>query len=385
MRSDSPSNRVAIFTDKSERYAADTCEALSAAARRGEVRMAALVRGAYPGRTLPGKVLAGVCSVGFWDAAHSQHWGLDWHRNEGLEITFLERGVLSFGIGGESVDLRPGALTITRPWQPHRVGNPNIGPSRLHWLILDLGVRRPNQAWRWPSWLMLAPEDLKRLTELLRHHERAIWMANEDIRRCWQRISQAIEEDVRGSSHSRLRVQINELLLLLVEMLVRSKPQLDPSLTSSMRTIELFLAELQHNPEQRSHPWTVGEMAGRCGLGATHFVSLCRQLTNVTPAHYLTWCRVEAACELLEQDPDGSITDVALACGFSSAQYFATVFRQKLGVTPKEYREGRRDGRARSRAATVRRRRPGNLRRGERSYQVTNGESRNTRPMNFKQ
>jgi AraC family transcriptional regulator, 4-hydroxyphenylacetate 3-monooxygenase operon regulatory protein len=332
---------VAIFSDKSTHYVADTCDALSAAAMRGEVRLSALVRGAYPGRALPGKVLAGVCSVGFWDAAHPQGWGLDWHRNEGLEITFLERGTLSFGLGKESLELKPGMLTVTRPWQPHRVGDPHIGPSRLHWLIIDVGVRRPNQPWRWPSWLVLAPEDIQTLTHVLRHNEHPIWAADNEIRQCWQRIGRAVEADVHGSSHSRLRVQINELLLLLGELLARSKPRLDLSLTSAGRTVQLFLAELQHNPAQRSLPWTLAGMAERCGLGATHFVNLCRQLTNCTPAHYLTRCRIEAAREWLARDAQTSITDVALACGFSSAQYFATVFRREAGVTPMQFRRTR--------------------------------------------
>ncbi len=252
---------LAIFTDKSERHLADTCEPLLAATRRGDVRLPALIRGAYPGRALSPGMLAGVCSVGFWDAMQPQQWGLDWHRNEGVEITFLERGSLSFGIGNELIELKPGSLTVTRPWQPHRIGDPHVAPSRLHWLIIDLGVRRPNQPWRWPPWIMLAAEDRARLTELLRHNEHAVWPAGQETRECWQRIARAVESDAHGSSHSRLHVQINELLLLLAEMLERRKPHLDPSLTSTERTVGLFLAELQRNEAQRNHPWTVDNMA----------------------------------------------------------------------------------------------------------------------------
>ncbi len=332
---------VAIFTDKAGRYVSDTCEPLVSASERGEVRLEALVRGAYPGRTLTKGMLPGVRSVGYWDAVRPQKWGLDWHRNEGIELTFLERGSLAFSIGGDTTELRPGSLTVTRPWQPHRVGNPQVAASRLHWLILDLGVRRPNQPWRWPSWLILAPHDLRRLTEVLRHNEHAVWPSDDTMRRCWQAIAHAVANDVAGSSHSRLRVLINELLLLLSETLARRQPQLDPSLTSAERTIGLFLAELRHNDAQRSQAWTVEEMAARCGLGVTHFVKLCHQLTNRTPARYLTWCRIEAAGEQLRREPQRSITDVAFACGFSSGQYFATVFRRQTGMTPADFRRRR--------------------------------------------
>ncbi len=328
----------ATFVGKSEHHTADTCEPLVAASRHGEVRLQALVRGAYPGRALGTEVLPGVCSVGFWDAAHPQQWGLDWHRNEGLEITYLESGRLEFGFGGENMELLPGTLTVTRPWQAHRVGRPHVTASRLHWLIIDLGVRRPNQAWRWPAWLNLAPADLERLTEILRHNEHAVWPGDREVRACWQRIGRAVEEDKDGSSHSRLRVQISELLLLLLELLVRNPPTLDPALTSSARTVELFLQEICHDERQRNHPWTVAEMAARCGLGATHFVALCRQHTNRSPAHYLRQCRLDAAIELLTRRPELSITEVALACGFSSGQYFATTLQREHGKTPSGYR-----------------------------------------------
>ncbi len=30
---------------------------------------------------------AEVRTVGYWNAKHDQGWGLDWHRNEGIELT----------------------------------------------------------------------------------------------------------------------------------------------------------------------------------------------------------------------------------------------------------------------------------------------------------
>ena len=107
-----------------------------------------------PAANWPG-TLSGLKTVGFWDADHDQAWGLDWHRNEGLELTFLETGTLAFSVDATRCQLHPNDLTITRPWQPHRVGNPAVSAGRLHWLILDLGVRRPHQTWQWPKWLIL--------------------------------------------------------------------------------------------------------------------------------------------------------------------------------------------------------------------------------------
>ena len=102
---------------------------------------------------------------------------------------------------------------------------------------------------------------------------------------------------------------------------------LDESLTSTRRTIELFWADLRGNPEHLALEWTVPRMAARCGLGVTQFVKYSKQLTNMTPANYLNCCRVESAARMLREDSNNSVTQVALSCGFSSSQYFASVFR----------------------------------------------------------
>ena len=127
MKSDG--TRSATFLSPSGTYHADRCEPLCAAVRRGEVRLAALARRGYPGRPMPTGMLREVSTVGFWDAAGEQTWGLDWHRNEGIELTYLARGTTSFLVDAESFVLESGHLTITRPWQRHRVGNPTIGPT----------------------------------------------------------------------------------------------------------------------------------------------------------------------------------------------------------------------------------------------------------------
>ena len=87
-----------------------------------------------------------------------QDWGEDLHRNEGIEFLFLETGSTKFIADEKKYHLQAGDFTITRPWQLHKLGEPNIGPGRLHWLIIDVGVRRPHQEWQWPDWVVLAKE-----------------------------------------------------------------------------------------------------------------------------------------------------------------------------------------------------------------------------------
>jgi len=328
--------RSAIFLSPSGTYHADRCEPLCAAVRRGEVRLEALARRGYPGRPMPAGMLPEVSTVGFWDAAGEQTWGLEWHQNEGIELTYLARGTTPFLVDAESFVLESGHLTITRPWQRHRVGNPTIGPSRLCWLILDVGVRRPDQEWQWPNWLILSSTDLQRLTALLSQNEQPVWLANEEIAACCEKLATLVQAKRAREVQTRLQLHINELLIALRELLEGHKVKLDPRLTTTRRAVELFLRAI---PERLEADWTVDQMAYQCGLGASAFSNYCQQITNLTPTKYLIHCRIEAAKRLLGTRPEMSITEVALACGFQSSQYFDTVFRQRTGATPRQFRE----------------------------------------------
>jgi AraC family L-rhamnose operon regulatory protein RhaS len=277
-RAYSMSRPTPIFRNHEETYHADTCAALAEAVNRGSVSLQTLVHGHYPGRPLPHGALTGVKTIGYWDAESAQDWGLPWHRNEGIEITFLESGSLSFAVEDRAYRLQADDLTVTRPWQRHCVGNPNIGAGRLHWIIIDLGVRRPNQPWRWPNWIMLSPPDLAELTNILRQNERPVWKASADLRRCFHAIAHAVESDRKGSGVSLITVRVNELFVLLLEMLRGQKIQLDDSLSSSRRTVQLFLADLRAHPEHLALKWTVQEMADSCGLGVTRFVHHVREI-----------------------------------------------------------------------------------------------------------
>ena len=327
-----------IYTNNEESFVADNCEPLVEAAERKEVQLQALVHGHYPGRKLPAGQLQGLKTAGYWDADAPQRWGLPWHRNEGIEITYLESGRVAYGVDDRQYNLQPGALTVTRPWQKHRVGDPVVGPGKLHWLIIDVGVRRPNQPWKWPGWIMLSERDRDELAGVLRQTDQPVWKASGDIAHCFCAIGGAIDSDKQGSSISTLTIRINELLLLLLVLLRKQKPVLDEALTTSRRTVELFLSDLNLHREHLALEWTVLDMADSCGLGVTQFIHAVKQLTNMTPLHYLNHCRLDVAATLLSGHPGEKVTDIAQTCGFASSQYFATVFNRRFGCTPSEFR-----------------------------------------------
>lgn len=153
---------------------------------------------------------------------------MDWHRNEGIEICYLESGGLVFEIGDQNYQLDPRDLTITRPWLSHKLGNPHIAACKLHWIILDVGVRHPHQDWKWPSWIILNKEDLNALTRYFRHDESPVWKSSTEISSCFEQIG----EIVKGGVHydTKLKILLNSLLMGLLDIFKGGNKELNDAL-----------------------------------------------------------------------------------------------------------------------------------------------------------
>lgn len=316
-------------------YHADTCLPLIDAFKRNKLKFKALARHTYPGNRLDDNTL-GLNSIGYWDANEPQDWGLDWHRNEGIEFHFLESGTMPYSQENKEVLLTPNHLTITRPWEAHKVGNPNIGMGKFYWVIIDLGVRRPHQEWVWPDWITLTKEDLKQLTIFLRQNEESILKTNNKIRNCFKGINDVVNTDRNGSNASRIRNLVNYLLILILDLLKTEDIVLNESLTDSSRSVQYFLKELD---KSLSEDWTIERMSKSAGVGLTRFTHHCKQLTNLTPMRYLTMRRLEMSKKILLDKRNLTVSEVAYICGFATSQYFSTVFKKHEKCSPNEYRK----------------------------------------------
>ena len=332
-------SQPAIFYDVDGTHKADTCENLKAAKQRNELLHAAFAHGCYPGIKMPPKMLPELCVACVWDANKDQTWGLPQHRNEGIELGYLARGKLDFIVEGKLYNLKAGDLTITRPWQPHQVGNPLVSASRMHWLILDVNVRRPNDIWIWPKWINFAQHDINKLTQLLSHNEQVVWQGNKHIEKCFEQIAEHVQNATSPEGvQTRLQLYINELFLEVFEMLQTNDISLNSQLSSTRRSVEMFLSGLT---EHVDYPWTLETMAKHCNLGRSRFAHYCKTITNMTAAEYLNHCRTEKAKNLLKNNHAMNVLDIAMNCGFESSQYFATVFKRKVGQTPSQYRNSK--------------------------------------------
>jgi AraC-like DNA-binding protein len=322
--------KPSVFRQPSSLMYADNCRDLQTAAQRGEVELHAWTRGSYPGIPL-GDRLPGICTTGYWDARFSQNWGLKRHCNEGFKIAYLSRGNLRLVVDDESYLLEQGQFIVIRPWQLHSIGDPTVGPSRLLWLILDAGLRRPSEVWQWPEWMVFSQEETRRLGDLLTQNNQPVWDGGSELNAAFESLPQILLNRTPENGETRLKVAINTIMLGLLDRMTEQAPTLDPDLSTSKHTVEIFLRRLSMSAAEN---WTLDVMAEECGLSRTRFADYCKLLTNMSPVQYLQHLRLEQAAAMLRLPHRGSVTDIAFSCGFNSSQYFSSAFRKRYGHAP---------------------------------------------------
>lgn len=87
---------------------------------------------------------------------------------------------------------------------------------------------------------------------------------------------------------------------------------------------------------------TLDEISAYAGMNKTYFCLFFKKHYGMSFTDYLNQKRLETASAML-LNPDASIADVAVACGYPTVTYFNRIFRKYKGVTPSEFRKSKTD------------------------------------------
>ena len=162
-----------------------------------------------------------------------------------------------------------------------------------------------------------------------------------------QRIGQLAGE-LLLSSLNRRRVAVRPLLLPPVKIATR-------------KSTDLFAVDddavaqaLDHIRENVGNTVYVESVARAAGVSRRLLEMKFRKQLNTSVYAEVQRAHFEHAIELMS-DPELTISEVAFASGFDSAQRFSTAFRRKFGQAPIDYRDIIRNGRAGSDMKTTNR------------------------------
>ena len=95
---------------------------------------------------------------------------------------------------------------------------------------------------------------------------------------------------------------------------------------------------LNYISENFSQPIKIHELSSLICVCDDHFIRLFKSATGKTPSEYIMDLRISNAVRLLSSDKL-SVSEIAQETGFLNSAYFTKIFKQKLSMTPTEYRK----------------------------------------------
>ena len=243
------------------------------------------------------------------------------HRHCGVvELAYVETGHQPYIVGGQRFMLVGGEGAVIPADTPHSSDGQPSYPGKRFWLQLRLPQKTNAR------WLGLSPAEAKPLIDLLTApaNPSSKWPA--DFPR---RIAALFDLFDRPPCPTRTAMLRTLLLTILFDLLDLN--QANPSCAYQHKVNRA----LSWAESQLPNPVTLEQLADVAKLSVSSFKHVFKEVIGITPHAYLLRKRIEQAQLLLRQG-ESSITEIALACGFSSSQYFATAFKRIMGVSPND-------------------------------------------------
>ncbi|MCD9020777.1 helix-turn-helix transcriptional regulator [Cohnella silvisoli] len=125
-----------------------------------------------------------------------------------------------------------------------------------------------------------------------------------------------------------LRALMMQILSLVFRQLVSNE-----STSKSYGRIEPAIQAMQEQPGKN---WAVSELAAMCGYHPIHFAKLFKEEIGLLPKNYVIGERIKRAKRALLQEEKVEVISERL--GFTSIHYFSHQFKRLTGLTPTEFR-----------------------------------------------
>lgn len=243
------------------------------------------------------------------------------HRHdEMIEICVLEKGHQIYCVEGREYPLRGGDVFITYPGEVHGSGGHPENVGALYWVI----VRVPRAPQRF---LALESRDWQRLLHPLLADRPRKFAGAGQLKPILDAAMAAYQEE-----ESPLRkINLQNLLLRFMLDLVSCSSAAPAARRFPSEPIRRVLKYMDRHLD--CDALQLSTLAAMANLSISRFKVRFREEVGTPPAQYLNRRRVAVARHLL-RSTDLPVTEIALRVGFSSSQYFATVYKRFTGEIP---------------------------------------------------
>lgn len=141
------------------------------------------------------------------------------------------------------------------------------------------------------------------------------------------------EEQLRGTPCGLFMA--TSYLMQLIGMLSRLYEKIPDTQSLPLMRLGNLLSYLENNYREKI---TLDDLVRRFHISKSTLIRAFKKISDSTPLDYLLKMRIAKSSELLK-NPDITVTETALASGFTDSNYFSRQFKKHTGMSPKEFKK----------------------------------------------
>ena len=239
-----------------------------------------------------------------------------------LEICYCLRGSLAFQTPEREYRFLPGCVFTSREDEPHRMTE---NPKGL--FVYRVLVALPAAGACFDG---LSADDSAWLRARLLALPRLFFVSRADLREAFKRLFDAYTAQFADRVRRRLEMRRRALDVLVACVDAAG----EESRRGEFPKVATIVKRMARAPTE---DYPLDQMLVAAGLSESTFIKAFKSVAGLPPQAYLRTCRMKMAANML--DAGSSVLATALKLKFSSAQYFATVFKAETGLSPRAWRK----------------------------------------------
>lgn len=253
---------------------------------------------------------------------------IPWHWHEEIEIIYIENGQMKLKIPSNTFLLEKGDCIVINSNILHYAAA--VAKCRLRSLVFSRALITGNEDFVFAR---------KYMQPLLPCNGFSHYLVkagdNENVADWFQCAFKSLAQDCFGYEFT-VRENLSRICLFLYG---KFSPQTDAQnvpLNRDNLRIRKMLAYIHKN---FADDISLSEISGAADISERESLRCFKKTIQLSPIQYLLKYRIMQGAEMLLYNPQRSISEIALSCGFDSPSNFAQTFRRFYNCTPREYRK----------------------------------------------
>ena len=257
-----------------------------------------------------------------------------WHKHDTMEVAVVTGGTGRHFLNGQSALIQKGDILVIYPGLLHgfdecetlSLYNIMYNSNKLPGPILD--------AWKIPYFHNFFPEDMENVAAKASASALLHISSDEQLANLVTAL-RMLEQELTTLNPGNMVVSVIKLFDIIFTILRQGSPKVSASDIRPAFPLGNILEYLNRNYTRKI---SLGTLVKLSMLSRRVFQLSFKALTGYSVSEYISRKRIAHAQSLLTNEPNRTILDIALECGFCDASNFTYKFRCSTGMTPREYR-----------------------------------------------